>query len=122
MFPMMYVYAAGAILFAGMGVTIKYQSSEIKEQRIEITALENSKAVLNEEIKKQNAALRASEVAYNNAQVELTAATAKNETLAKDFAVLKNSWKTTPIPKDCPSAINELRLRNSILAKTWNKK
>ena len=119
---MMYVYAAIAIAFAGMGVEIKYQHSVIVEKEATISTLETKNKSLSDKIVVQNDALRKAETDFNNAQAALNAADAKNVSLTADFNTLRDSWSKVPVPKDCPSAIKELKTRTATLAQKWNKK
>jgi len=122
MFPFNYVYlGVGAALLASSGI-IWYQSNTIDSLKNDNTILTSKKTDLETSIKNQNAALRAGENKFTEVQRNLDIASGKNAALTTEYALLRNSWKSQPVPKDCPAAIDELQVRSSDLSKRWNNK
>ncbi len=122
MFPLNYIYIAVAIAFAGMVGVIGYQNNKIEdlEKMNVLYAAKNDELVT--DIMNQNLALRDGEEKFVGVQKMLDIAAGKNIALTKQYNDLRNSWKETPPPKDCPSAIIELHDRAHSISKEWNTK
>lgn len=122
MFPLNYLYIAGAIAVAAMLATIGYQNNKISGLESEAAVYISKNSELVKRIEDQNLALKAGEAIYFEVQRSFDIANGKNVALTAEFSKLRNSWKVSPLPKDCPSAIIELQVRSSEISTNWNAK
>lgn len=121
-FSVNYVYIAAAVVVAIMVGTIKYQHGTIVDLEVQQQIWQDKNKELVAKLEQQNKELKDSEVKFNKTQRDLDLATGKNQALTKEYTNLRDSWKVAPVPKDCPTAIAELKVRTSSIATKWNSK
>lgn len=117
-----YVYMAVAVAFLSLVGLSKYQWDRIEDLKQDKAVWENKNEELSKRIEDQNLRLKEGEEKYNKVQQDLNVAKGINSALGAEYKKLRDEWKNQPLPKDCASAMVELKSRSSILAKKWNTK
>lgn len=118
---MTYVYAGVAIAFTAMLGIIGYQNGKIDDLEKTQVLYESKNQELAADILRQNLELRDGEEKFKNVQKNLDIASGKNMALTNEYGKLRDSWKQSPVPVDCPSAIGELKQRTTSIVDNWNK-
>jgi hypothetical protein len=116
-----YIMGGMAITIIALGFAVSYEKAQYEAADAKLTLSQSVLKTANDSIIRQNTQLEAAEKSHNQVQKQLDVANGLNIALKGEFSKIRGDLNNRPIPKDCPTAIQELQEQSKILVKKWKK-